>query len=99
MFDRFVLRATGQVVSNESGDLMRMLNNVTPKPSDVLSEEEKLRRRIDLYPPSLQQEIDALNHWIYEDVNNGVYKCGFATTQVLMRGMARMRVRTRKRMR
>ncbi|EKX43480.1 hypothetical protein GUITHDRAFT_73031, partial [Guillardia theta CCMP2712] len=70
-----------QVVSNESGDLMRMLNNVAPKASDALSEEQRLRRRIDLYPPELQREIDELNHWIYEDVNNGVYKCGFATTQ------------------
>ena len=36
---------------------------------------------IDLYPSRLRPEIDAVNAVIYEDVNNGVYKCGFATTQ------------------
>jgi putative glutathione S-transferase len=35
----------------------------------------------DLYPEHLRAEIDAVNAVIYEDVNNGVYKCGFATTQ------------------
>src|SRR5690625_5184443 len=35
----------------------------------------------DLYPKSLRQEIDALNDVIYSDVNNGVYKCGFAQSQ------------------
>lgn len=35
----------------------------------------------DLYPAALRQEIDALNALVYEDVNNGVYKAGFATSQ------------------
>ena len=35
----------------------------------------------DFYPESLRAEIDMLNTRIYESVNNGVYKCGFATTQ------------------
>lgn len=35
----------------------------------------------DLYPESLREEIDALNHVIFHDVNNGVYKCGFAQSQ------------------
>ncbi|WP_404328395.1 glutathione S-transferase family protein [Mesobacillus maritimus] len=35
----------------------------------------------DLYPEDLREEIDALNHVIFHDVNNGVYKCGFAQTQ------------------
>jgi putative glutathione S-transferase len=35
----------------------------------------------DLYPEALRAEIDAVNAWIYEDVNNGVYRCGFAGTQ------------------
>jgi glutathionyl-hydroquinone reductase len=35
----------------------------------------------DLYPEHLRDEIDAVNELIYRDVNNGVYKCGFATTQ------------------
>ncbi len=36
---------------------------------------------LDLYPPPLRAEIDALNARIYDAVNNGVYKLGFATTQ------------------
>lgn len=35
----------------------------------------------DLYPEALREEIDALNDVIYEEVNNGVYKCGFAHSQ------------------
>ncbi len=35
----------------------------------------------DLYPPELRAEIDAVNAAVYSDVNNGVYKCGFATSQ------------------
>lgn len=36
---------------------------------------------VELYPESLRAEIDAVNAVVYEDVNNGVYKCGFAATQ------------------
>ncbi len=35
----------------------------------------------DLYPPALRDEIDAVNNLVYHDVNNGVYKAGFATAQ------------------
>ncbi len=35
----------------------------------------------DYYPPALQTKIDELNGWIYDTVNNGVYKAGFATSQ------------------
>lgn len=35
----------------------------------------------DLYPDSLRQEIDAINQMIYTDINNGVYKAGFASSQ------------------
>jgi putative glutathione S-transferase len=37
--------------------------------------------RTDYYPPELRGEIDAINAVVYENVNNGVYRCGFATTQ------------------
>ncbi len=62
----------GTIVSNESAEIVRMMNSafdgVGAAPSD-------------LYPPDLRPEIDALNAVIYDTVNNGVYKAGFATTQ------------------
>ena len=65
-------KKTGQIVSNSDDDLMRMLNsafnNVTGN-------------QLDLYPLGYRTEIDALNETIYETVNNGVYRAGFATTQ------------------
>jgi putative glutathione S-transferase len=60
------------IVSNESSEIMRMLNAAF----DAWGE-----AGIDLYPQAFRAEIDALNSWIYDDVNNGVYKAGFATTQ------------------
>ncbi|AGM41691.1 glutathione S-transferase [Spiribacter salinus M19-40] len=64
------------IVSNESADLVRMLNrafNALPGVDDTL----------DLYPGALASEIDALNERIYHAVNNGVYKSGFATAQAV----------------
>ena len=43
--------------------------------------EEYTDRSIDLYPDDLREEIDAINERVFRDVNNGVYKAGFATTQ------------------
>jgi putative glutathione S-transferase len=60
------------IVSNESSEIIRMLNSAfdgaSAKPGDY-------------YPQALRPEIDAINAEIYDRVNNGVYKCGFATSQ------------------
>lgn len=65
-------KKTGTIVSNESADIIRMFNSafdgVGAKPGDY-------------YPRDLRGEIDALNTRIYDTVNNGVYKSGFATSQ------------------
>ncbi len=60
------------IVSNESAEIIRMLNSAF----DHLG-----ARTGDYYPESKRQEIDELNTLIYDNVNNGVYKAGFATTQ------------------
>ncbi len=60
------------IVSNESPEIIRMLNSAF---------DEVGAKAGDYYPEALRTEIDDLNERIYESVNNGVYKCGFATTQ------------------
>lgn len=37
--------------------------------------------KADLYPPKFRDDINAINEWIYDDINNGVYKCGLSTIQ------------------
>ena len=65
-------KATGQAVNNESADIIRMLNSAF----DAVGAND-----LDFYPEPLRAEIDALNERIYENLNNGVYRAGFATTQ------------------
>ncbi len=60
------------IVSNESADIIRMFNSAF----DALGAAPG-----DYYPRELREDIDALNAKIYRDVNNGVYRCGFASTQ------------------
>jgi putative glutathione S-transferase len=62
---------TRTIVSNESADILRMLN----------SGFGSLASGPDLYPEDLRLGIDALNDRIYPRLNNGVYRAGFATTQ------------------
>jgi putative glutathione S-transferase len=60
------------IVSNESSEIIRMLNSAF----DALTNEST-----DYYPPELRSEIDAVNELVYPNVNNGVYRAGFAATQ------------------
>ncbi|KEI45347.1 glutathione S-transferase family protein [Saccharopolyspora rectivirgula] len=62
----------------------RVVTNDYPQLTLDLSTEWRQHHRPgapDLYPEQLREEIDSINAVVYEDVNNGVYKCGFATTQ------------------
>ena len=60
------------IVNNESSEIIRMLN----------SEFEAIAgAHDDYYPQRLRTEIEAVNKVVYENINNGVYRCGFATTQ------------------
>lgn len=65
-------RMNRRIVSNSDDDLMRMLNSEF---------DQFARARTDLYPADLRDDIDRLNDRIYNDVNNGVYRAGFATSQ------------------
>lgn len=65
-------KKTGTIVNNESSEIIRMLNSAFNEFTEV---------KTDYYPPQLQTEIDAVNQPIYDNINNGVYRCGFATTQ------------------
>ena len=60
------------IVNNESSEIIRMLNSVFDRWGDAT---------LDFYPMPLRDEIDRINALVYPNVNNGVYRCGFATTQ------------------
>lgn len=61
------------IVSNESGEIIRMLN----------TEFNGIAKNaaLDLYPAHLRAQIDEVNEWVYDGINNGVYRCGFAKKQ------------------
>lgn len=60
------------MVNNESSEIMRILNSgfnsFATNPD------------LDLYPEDLRTEIDAVNTWVYSDINNGVYRCVLHTS-------------------
>ncbi|HEY8514679.1 MAG TPA: glutathione S-transferase family protein [Candidatus Binatia bacterium] len=60
------------IVNNESAEIIRMLNSEF----DAFGDDT-----LDFYPEDLRREIDELNAVVYAKVNNGVYRCGFATSQ------------------
>ena len=63
------------IVNNESSEIMRILNG-WPGASNGRT------KTLDLYPVEDRAEIDRINEFTYESINNGVYKCGFATSQL-----------------
>ena len=67
-------RAT--IVNNESAEIIRMFNRAFDASADASADTS-----YDFYPDALSAEIDAVNDLVFEHINNGVYKCGFATTQ------------------
>ncbi|MCW9034987.1 MAG: glutathione S-transferase family protein [Alphaproteobacteria bacterium] len=65
-------KQTNSIVNNESSEIIRMFNTEF----DGIGAKEG-----NYYPDSLKTEIDEVNDYVYPRVNNGVYRCGFATTQ------------------
>jgi len=70
-------RETGTIVNNESSEIIRMLNSEF---------EDVARLHEDCYPQPLRAGIDAVNQLVYKNINNGVYRCGFTTTQEAYEG-------------
>jgi len=66
-------KKTQTIVNNESSEIIRIFNS---------SFNELTGNTLDFYPEELRETIDAVNERVYHTINNGVYKCGFATTQV-----------------
>ncbi len=65
-------KKTNTIVSNESAEIIRMMNSTF---NDITN------NQTDYWPETLRDDIEAFNARIYSDINNGVYKSGFATTQ------------------
>lgn len=64
------------IVNNESSEIIRMLNSAFNELDDV-----RINSDLDLYPKQLHTEINTINDEIYNNINNGVYRCGFAASQ------------------
>jgi putative glutathione S-transferase len=67
----------GVIVNNESSEIIRFFDNAF----DAYADPTALLHGVSMYPEALRSEIDAINEVVYANINNGVYRCGFATTQ------------------
>lgn len=65
-------KKTNTIVSNESSEIIRMMNTAF---------NELTGNKLDFYPEDLREKIDEMNDFVYPNINNGVYKAGFATSQ------------------
>ncbi len=65
-------KQTGQIVNNESAEIIRIFNSAF---NDLTGNDA------DYYPEAQRDQIDEINAFVYDNINNGVYKCGFATRQ------------------
>ena len=65
-------KKTRRIVNNESSEIIRMLNSEF---GGIAGDDT------DYYPPNLRGEIDRINDFTYKNINNGVYRCGFARSQ------------------
>jgi len=65
-----------KIVNNESSEIIRMLNSEF---NDFCETEEA--KKLDFYPEHLRDPINSINDWVYNNINNGVYKTGFARSQ------------------
>jgi len=66
------------IVNNESSEIIRMLNSAFEPFADT---DAANMADVDFYPIALRKEIDEINETVYNNVNNGVYRAGFAKTQ------------------
>ncbi|KAI9016023.1 hypothetical protein DFJ74DRAFT_609072 [Hyaloraphidium curvatum] len=66
-------KKTKKIVNNESSEIIRMLNDQF--------DEWSSKPGLTFYPEALRDKIEAVNPWIYHQINNGVYRSGFATSQ------------------
>lgn len=62
------------IVNNESAEIIRIFNTEF---NDLIPAD---KAEIDIYPKQLREEIDSANEWVYNSINNGVYKAGFASS-------------------
>jgi len=66
-------KQTGTIVNNESSEIIRMLNSAF--------DQCRADATLDFYPLALRAAIDEFNQVVYNNINNGVYRCGFARSQ------------------